>query len=199
MYGINTMNAFSSTTAAEISGLPQPTVMHLASTGLVVPSLASSSGRGTSGRYSFGDVCALSLAAEARAFGIPVVALRGVILKLQSLGLDEIGDRAIVLVARSDSSVDSVEKGQPLPAHVVSGKQKPSLILLVIDVDELTNRVAVEALALKMRGIPFEGKRGRPRKPKSTPEPKRAPSEVRRASADIRSKDARVDRARKTR
>jgi DNA-binding transcriptional MerR regulator len=193
------MEAFSSTAAAEISGMPQPTVMHLAASGLLEPSLASSSGRGTSGRYSFGDVCALRFATEARAFGMPVVALRNAIVRLQSLGLDEKGDRAIFLVARSDGSVGMAAKDQPLPEHIVEGKKKPSLIQLVIDVDELTDFVTVEALALKMRGTPFEGKRGRPRKPKSPPEQKRAPSDERGASADIHSKDARGDRARKTR
>jgi hypothetical protein len=193
------MDAFSSTAAAEISGMPQPTVMHLASTGLVVPSLASSSGRGTSGRYSFGDVCALRFAVEARAFGIPVVALRNVITTIQKLRLNKNGGRAILLIARSDGSVVVAAKDQPLPEHIVEGKKKPSLIQLVIDVDELTDFVAAEALAFQMRGTPFEGKRGRPRKPKATQEQKRAPSDESGSSADVHSKDARADRGRKTR
>lgn len=65
--------------AANITGIPYRTVDHWARTGLISPSVAEATGKGTERRYSFQDLVALRVARDFRKAGVSVRSLERVV------------------------------------------------------------------------------------------------------------------------
>lgn len=77
---------FSTGQAAKIAGVAHRTVDYWATIGLIVPSVAESSGTGKTRLYDFSDLVALRVARELRNAGISAQALRAVIECLRADG-----------------------------------------------------------------------------------------------------------------
>jgi DNA-binding transcriptional MerR regulator len=80
------LKVFSTGQAASISGVAHRTVDYWAKTGLVVPSVADTSGSGVTRLYDFNDLVALRVARELREAGIPTQGLRRVVGFLREKG-----------------------------------------------------------------------------------------------------------------
>lgn len=74
-----TAGGFTPTQVAQITGLTFQTVNCWDRTGIVIPSIMQSRGRGHNREYSFNDIIAVKVAAELRAGGLPMHSVRKVL------------------------------------------------------------------------------------------------------------------------
>lgn len=153
-----------SAAVSRIAEIPLPTLVQLASTGVITPSLRATSGRGTARRWSFSDTCALRLLARAREFGIPPSKLKPLVEYIQRMKLTPQSEPEIVLVQRQDGQV---VKRSPRGDVRFFGK---GLTAYVVDVDALVTETGAEQFELLLRRPAM----GRPTT-KSSDRPKTAP------------------------
>lgn len=135
----------SSLSVSLISEIPLPSIVQLASTGVITPSVQATSGRGTARRWSFSDVCALRLLAHAREFGIPPLKLKPLIEKVQHMKLTPKSEPHAVLIQRQDGHVSK-------KSTTGDGRFfKDGPTAFAVDVDELVMETAAAHMELLLR------------------------------------------------
>lgn len=121
--------SFSTSEAAQISGVSHRTVDYWAKTKLIVPSIADANGAGTDRLYNFDDLVALRVARELRQAGISTQSLRQVVKHLRENGrpkalsqlrLVGIGSQVcVVRFVRGCKQLDNALTGQGVFAFMV--------------------------------------------------------------------------------
>lgn len=135
----------SSLMVSTISEIPLPTIVQLASTGVITPSLQATSGRGTARRWSFSDTCALRMLAHAREFGIPPVKLKPLIEQVQQMKLTPKSEPHLVLIQRQDGTLLK----RPTTSDNRFFKGGPTAF--IVDIDELVTETAAKHFELLLR------------------------------------------------
>lgn len=125
------LQGFTSGTAAAAAGLTLDQLRKINDSGLVVPSVARATGRGTSARWSYDDVVRLALIKSLRAFGDPNI--RTVHAALAELEKTD-GQTGWILEATSGRRFDR--------RRSADAQTRTSPVTVQIDVDELHRAVA---------------------------------------------------------
>lgn len=133
-----------------ISGIPLPTIVQLASTGVITPSLQATSGRGTARRWNFSDTCALRMLAHAREFGIPPLKLKPLIEQVQHMRLTPKSEPHVVLIQRQGGGVLK----RPTTSDICFFNKGPTAF--AVDVDELVTETAAKHFELLLRRPDFK-------------------------------------------
>lgn len=128
-----------------ISEIPLPTIVQLASTGVITPSLQATIGRGTARRWSFSDTCALRMLAHAREFGIPPLKLKPLIEHIQRMRLTLKSEPHLVLIQRQNGHVLK----RPTTSDSRLFKDGPTAF--AVDVDELVTETGAKHFELLLR------------------------------------------------
>jgi DNA-binding transcriptional MerR regulator len=162
---------FTSKQAAELCGLPYPTLGFLRARGLLTPSIRVGGNKGAANVYSFEDIVALRCLSALRAVPSTFQAMKGVI----AFWTDP---EARALIAASEKAVSAKK---PLPRRRVlvvtaTGKvalagnktvndlveKHESAVLHIVDVSRLVDEVLVEASELRLLRLHVEpGPNGR--------------------------------------
>lgn len=79
------VRTFTTGEAARFSGIPHRTVDYWSKIGLVVPTVADTTGSGVTRRYDFADLLALRLVKELRRAGISIQALRSAVKQIRGV------------------------------------------------------------------------------------------------------------------
>jgi len=137
------LGPFTPPQAARIAGLQYYQVDYLARTGLVVPSVQDSAGRGTWRRYSFRDVVALRTVASLRRGGVTVQSLRRVSQYLRTVrGLNAPLADARLLIVGNDVVMKQADELESVLRRPGQG------MFQVINITQVTREVKAAAEAI---------------------------------------------------
>jgi DNA-binding transcriptional MerR regulator len=136
--------SFSTSEAAQISGVSHRTVDYWAKTRLIVPSIADANGTGTDRLYDFDDLMALRVAGALRRSGISTQALRSVLGYLREKGYPKglAGCRLVTV----GSDVCLVHNCRELESALK--KQGQGIFSFMIDISQAYREVKAQADAI---------------------------------------------------